>query len=375
MIAALALTGLWVETVYATTAIQPDVVFAALVWLMILIVDRPGEWSWGRVALIATLGLAALSFRVAGLPLLPAVALHAWCTDGSREARRRPRARLVPLRRGRVCGVAKRDHVRGAATARPGGYRPRGDGECAAVPVPGPEPVPLSVPLVLVGERPVSRGGLRLRCARSDQVASAPAKQLLPRLCAMLPRNALRHADSARTLPDAACASGTVLRSSWHCNGHLVGSAPNGTPCFRGARSPFVTRRRDDRRGGYPRHRGNQRASPGDDRGPGGTGAVHPPQRSTRQRIGAGPSFINPRVLTWHTGVPAMGFFHAAADTTLAEFRAKRITHVVLGDFNLDPWRSASMAAAVAAYPHAFRRLYQAGVFTVYAFDSAQALH
>ena len=48
-------------------------------------------------------------------------------------------------------------------------------------------------------------------------------------------------------------------------------------------------------------------------------------------------------------------------------FARKRITHVVLGDFNLDPWRSASMSAAVAAYPHAFRRLYQAGVFTVYA--------
>jgi hypothetical protein len=69
-----------------------------------------------------------------------------------------------------------------------------------------------------------------------------------------------------------------------------------------------------------------------------------------------------------------MGFFHASADTTLAEFRAKRITHVVLGDFNLDPWRAASMSAAVAANPHAFRRLYQAGVFTVYSFDSTQAL-
>jgi hypothetical protein len=84
--------------------------------------------------------------------------------------------------------------------------------------------------------------------------------------------------------------------------------------------------------------------------------------------------FVNPRVLTWHTGVPAMGFFTAPADTTIAEFRAKRITHVVLGDFQLDPGRSVSMSAAVAAHPHAFRRLYQAGVFTVYAFDSTQAL-
>jgi hypothetical protein len=84
--------------------------------------------------------------------------------------------------------------------------------------------------------------------------------------------------------------------------------------------------------------------------------------------------FVNPRVLTWETGVPAMGFFTASADTTLAEFRAKGITHVVLGDFRLDPGRARSIAAAVSTYPRAFHRLYQAGVFTVYAFDSTRAL-
>ena len=84
--------------------------------------------------------------------------------------------------------------------------------------------------------------------------------------------------------------------------------------------------------------------------------------------------FINPRVLTWHTGVPAMGFFAAPPDSTIAECRATRITHVVLGDINIDPGRSRSMASAVAAHSHAFRQLYTAGVFTVYAFDSTQAL-
>ena len=68
-----------------------------------------------------------------------------------------------------------------------------------------------------------------------------------------------------------------------------------------------------------------------------------------------------------------MGLFQAPADTTTAEFRATRITHVVLDDFQLDPWRSASMSAAPATDPHAFRRLYQARAFTAYAFDSTQA--
>jgi hypothetical protein len=69
-----------------------------------------------------------------------------------------------------------------------------------------------------------------------------------------------------------------------------------------------------------------------------------------------------------------MGFFSAPADSTIAEFRAKRITHVVLGDFNIDPWRARSIASTVAIHSRAFRRLYTAGVFTVYAFDSTQAL-
>jgi hypothetical protein len=84
--------------------------------------------------------------------------------------------------------------------------------------------------------------------------------------------------------------------------------------------------------------------------------------------------FVNPRVLTWETGVPAMGFFIAPPDTTLAELRARHITHVVVGDFDIDPPRAQSIAAAVAARPSAFRRLYAEGPFTVYAFDSTRTL-
>jgi hypothetical protein len=83
-------------------------------------------------------------------------------------------------------------------------------------------------------------------------------------------------------------------------------------------------------------------------------------------------TFVNPRVLTWYTGIPAMGFFMASPDTTLAELRAKRITHVVVGDVDMDPIRAPSIAAAVAARPGAFRRLFTDGPFTIYAFDSTR---
>jgi hypothetical protein len=81
---------------------------------------------------------------------------------------------------------------------------------------------------------------------------------------------------------------------------------------------------------------------------------------------------MNPRVLTWETGIPAMGFFLADADTTLAELRARRITHVVVGDVDTDGLRAQSVQAAVARRPDAFRRVFAEGRFTVYAFDSTR---
>ena len=84
--------------------------------------------------------------------------------------------------------------------------------------------------------------------------------------------------------------------------------------------------------------------------------------------------FVNPRVLTWETGVPAMGFFLASPDTTLAEFRAKRITHVVVGDVGTDPRHAASIARAVAAHPEAFRPILAEGPFTVYVLDGPRPL-
>jgi len=82
--------------------------------------------------------------------------------------------------------------------------------------------------------------------------------------------------------------------------------------------------------------------------------------------------FMNPRVLTWETGIPAMGFFRAEPDTTLAEFRARRITHVVTGDLDTDGMRARSIEQAVKDRPDAFRQLFTEGVFTVYAFDSTR---
>ena len=77
--------------------------------------------------------------------------------------------------------------------------------------------------------------------------------------------------------------------------------------------------------------------------------------------------FANPRVLTLRTGIPAMGYFHRAEDATLAELRAKRITHVVLSDVGAPaPCVLWAVRRAVAAYPSQFRLRWTLGGTRVY---------
>ena len=374
VIAALALTGLWVETVYATTAIQPDVAFAALVWLVILIVDRPGEWAWGRAALIAALGLAALSFRVAGLPLLPAVAVHALV-----HRRKIGKLAVVPVLVWCLCGAA-------AIAVSPSVIKytellPREPAAIARAVMENGREYPFLALNLFLYPFPWYWWGNDVYHLVICGFAVLGAIRCLPGM-----RNSC-------LLVFAACYLGMLFVTPIRHARYLMPLAPVGLFCaalgiaivisgvaritrhsvsdLRAARSSLgvattimmatlVTEMTS------PRHAAMTDAP--------GARELFARLSAARDSGTVRAVFINPRVLTWHTGVPAMGFFHASADTTLAEFRAKRITHVVLGDFNLDPWRAASMSAAVAANPHAFRRLYQAGVFTVYSFDSTQAL-
>ncbi|MEZ4423454.1 MAG: hypothetical protein R3E98_08600 [Gemmatimonadota bacterium] len=50
-----------------------DLGFCALAWGVILLADRPGAWSTGRILALATLGAGALLYRIAAAPLLPAL--------------------------------------------------------------------------------------------------------------------------------------------------------------------------------------------------------------------------------------------------------------------------------------------------------------
>jgi hypothetical protein len=89
---AAAMAGVAVETSGGTLAMGSDAGFAALMWATILVIDRPGTPSTGRLAAIAALGAAAMAYRLPGIVLIPALALHAFL----RPAVERRRLLVVP---------------------------------------------------------------------------------------------------------------------------------------------------------------------------------------------------------------------------------------------------------------------------------------
>ncbi|MEP7343801.1 MAG: hypothetical protein ABI877_00980 [Gemmatimonadaceae bacterium] len=81
--------ALAIEAAWGTLAPISDPGFAALMWGMVLAADTTSTWTWRRILLITTLGGAALAYRIVGIALLAAFALHAlvtWRRHGGRAA-------------------------------------------------------------------------------------------------------------------------------------------------------------------------------------------------------------------------------------------------------------------------------------------------
>ena len=66
--------------------------FCLLVWLTVMVADSDGEWSGWRSLGIGLLTLAAISVRVAGVALVPALLAFFVVRNGSRRV-----SRLLPL--------------------------------------------------------------------------------------------------------------------------------------------------------------------------------------------------------------------------------------------------------------------------------------
>jgi hypothetical protein len=86
------LCGLSPALVHASSQLLTDVPFAALLWSIIYVIDRPGQFDAKRIAFVTIAGVWLLMIRSAGLLLIPALLL--FTVLRYREHRLRP---LIPM--------------------------------------------------------------------------------------------------------------------------------------------------------------------------------------------------------------------------------------------------------------------------------------
>ena len=363
--------GLWLETGFVTNAVQPDVGFCAFVWAILCIADRAGPWRAGHIVAVTVLGLAALAYRVAALPLVPAVAVYAllqrrsigwrplipvvvWCACGLVAAIALPGAlsfaRLIALDPARLI-----QNISEAARVYPFAAL-----DLYLYPFPWNRTndvyhLALAVPAVIGAVDWFRREYTRLLTAFAVFYIG---------MLAVLPMQDGRYLMPLAPLLLYATANGAAITVSW-----IAARLGREGLAARGARITLATAVAICALALVTQSRQPPPAVLMDVPG---VRSIFSFLRSENAESPVRAVFVNPRVLTWETGVPAMGFFLASADSTLAEFRAKRITHVVVGDVDTDPIRASSIAGAVTARPEAFRSVMAEGVFTVFRFDSTR---
>lgn len=95
------LAALALESSLATTIPLSDLGFCALLWGLVLAVDTTTKWTWRRIVLITSLGFAAMSYRVPGVVVVPALALYALITWRDHRGRA-----AIPIAVWTVAGLA-----------------------------------------------------------------------------------------------------------------------------------------------------------------------------------------------------------------------------------------------------------------------------
>jgi len=344
-----------------------------LLWTLFYAVDANGRWSWTRVVAVSLLGLLAIAFRTAAIPIVPALALYAGIHR--RELGIRP---FVPVLVWCVVGAGAVMALPGALTfarlvPRDPGLLVRAISESATI-------YPFATLDLFLYPFPWNRAndayhlvvaafgvvGAFLWLPRMRSHVSILFAALYVVMLVVLPMQ-----DGRYLMPLAPLApflGGLGISFAASRVARLTKHEPTTLPAIRVSAAVMVTvvALALARELARPRPQVLMEAP--------GVRTLFARLQAARDSGTVRAVFVNPRVLTWETGVPAMGFFRASVDTTLAEFRARRITHVVVGDLQTDTLRAASIRSAVFARPDAFRQLYTEGAFTVFAFDSTRGL-
>ena len=350
---------------FSTTA-NSDLTYCASLWLLILLVDAPGRWSWGRITALGALGLYSMAVRTVGIVLVPAVLLVAisrrrelgwrgfappalWSAVGVATVAVMPAGtgllhavlRLFQLGNLRVLGNLRTYRISAFETLlHPFPNAFTNDAWHAA-----------SAALVVMGLVPwirpaASRLALSFGVTYVAALAVLPLAQgrylwpVAPLILLGLWRGLTITARFLErqwpTLPRWAPAAIVVLLAS--AGVIRLATAP---PPGRLAQVPDVRALFDVVR----------------------AEAARAPMRVT---------FFKPRVLTLETGVPAMSPFAAEPSVVLSELRQRCITHVVIG--NLGTGRAAVVAfnRAVVRRAELFTRVYTNPSFRLYRFEGGR---
>lgn len=354
--------GVALETSMATQAAMSDLGFAALSWLIILLADSPTRWSWGRTLVITVLGFAAIGYRAAGVVLVPALALF-----GVLHVRRHGVRAMIPSASWlSALVVASVVLQKNAASALTGVASLSGFVEHAlryrfglfsahTYPVPWNAPNDvyhvLALGLTAVGlvawlrHRTAAFSLLAIYTAGTAAMLMlvwATADRYLWPIYPVLVYGFLLGIRVVLRVVARAWTLERRTRTVFAVAGVIALMAT-------------VTAAVQPRPVGYLEVPDVQSLF----------ARVTELGRSEQPRV----LFANPRVMAWRTGVHAMGLFNATPDRMLEELRAKRITHVIVGDLGITRHDTARLRAFVAAHPERFTPIYRNSSFTLYRFD------
>ncbi len=361
----LLICGLTEAIVYSATQALTDLPFAAAVWGLAIVADRPGAPGVGRLLALTVLGLLAAAMRVTAAALVPAllvVALLRWKNGGWRF--------LVPVgawlslagvaaavfNARRMIVVVQLDPLRLLSNARPRYVLPKLIGygrvvfESQLLELPASTP---HLPAHLIATALMVLGGILWlrRRPRSFLTVFAVAYFIMLLLTPVrddryfwpiLPLLAFGLLSGVQAVAARVTSAGRATAVAMAVALVLAASA-----CVTVSRSPRPGRLQDE-----------------------------PATRDLfayLRRIGAHERlrviFAKPRTIAWELKVPAMGTFEAPVELAYQEFCARRMSHLILGGGTLK--FEAPLRALVAAHPREFTPVYSNARYRVYRFSGA----
>jgi hypothetical protein len=362
---AVAMTGIAVEIMFGTNTVMSDLGFAALVWAAIVTIDREGRWTAGRAAAVCALTLAALAYRAAGVALVPALLL--WVVVHRRDRGPYVFAPLVVLGLLAIGALIFARDVApvGLVFTTLGGLKYRlvsniGDYRFALF---ASELYPFPGKLANIVYHVVATGiivlGLARYARREWRSFLVIFAAVYATMLALAPVADARYAWPLFPLIATSLLAGTswLVTTLAARRGRTV--APDrivfGLALAGAVASAVVAAARP-----VPN-----------------TLLEHPDVRALFDQVRRRPTtepmravFMNPRVLTWETGVPAMGLFAASTDDVIAELRDKGITHVIVGDLGQHPAANGSIEEAIRERSGYFHPEYRNASFAVYRFTA-----